>query len=40
MKTVIIFCLLLSLAGCSTVKVKDVKKGVIPPSCTLCQHSL
>ncbi|HDC2548780.1 TPA: hypothetical protein O7139_005324 [Salmonella enterica] len=38
MKHIIIFCLLLSLGGCATVK--DVKKGVIPPSCPLCQHSL
>ncbi|MDJ6543546.1 hypothetical protein LEC72_28720 [Salmonella enterica] len=33
MKPVIIFCLLVALAGCSTVK--DVKKGAIPPSCPL-----
>ncbi|EOV0286029.1 hypothetical protein ACOIP5_005065 [Salmonella enterica] len=38
MKHIIIFCLLVVLASCSTVK--DVKKGVIPPSCPLCQHSL
>lgn len=40
MKQIIIFCMLISLAGCATIKVKDVKKGVIPPLCPLCQHSL
>lgn len=40
MKKLILFSLLIYLTGCASNNVKDVKKGVIPPSCALCQHSV
>ncbi|ENY5058609.1 lysis protein for colicin E6 [Salmonella enterica] len=40
MKVFILFALLLCLTGCSAQKVKDVKKGPVSPSCSLCQYSV
>ena len=40
MKKLILFSLLIYLTGCASNNVKDVKKGVISPSCALCQHSI
>ncbi len=40
MKKLILVLLLIFLTGCSMQNIKDVKKGTIPPSCAICQHSV
>ncbi|EHJ0335993.1 TPA: colicin release lysis protein [Salmonella enterica] len=40
MNVFIISLLLICLMGCSAQNVKDVKKGPVSPSCSLCQHSV
>lgn len=40
MKLFILFSLLVCLTGGSAQQVKDVKKGPVSPSCSVCQYSV
>lgn len=40
MKILALVLCLIFLTGCTTLSIKDVKKGALPPSCAICQHSV